>query len=76
MRQSAEGTKEGCGARVCLGIPYKSLASAGLSRCRMTLHRAYQKVAVTESSMAQRVEVEQCCGNDLIDTSLTPGTSR
>lgn len=40
----------------------------------MRVHGAYQKVAVTELSMAQRLEVEKGYRKDLTDTSLTPRT--
>lgn len=40
----------------------------------MRVHGAYQKAAVTEPSMAQRLEVEKGYRKDLIDTSLTPRT--
>lgn len=42
----------------------------------MRLHGAYWKVTVTESSVAQRLEVEQGQWKDLTDASLTPRTFR
>lgn len=64
MRQTTgeEGTKEGGRAR-------GYVASAGLCTRGMRFHGAYRNVAMTESSMAQRLEVEPGYKRVLTDSS-------
>lgn len=60
-----EGAKEGHRARI-------HVALAGLSVGGIKLPGASQNMAVTESSMAQRLDVKLGYRKDLTGTSLTP----